>query len=66
MVFNTTFNNISVIMWRSVLLVEGTGVLGENHQPIDCNWKNILLLNYAVFKTIVHVLVLYQTSNKLG
>jgi accessory gene regulator protein AgrB len=28
--------------------------------------KNILLLNYAVFKTIVHVLVLYQTSNKLG
>ena len=33
---------------------------------IDCNWKNILLLNYAVFKTIEHVLVLYQTSNKLG
>jgi hypothetical protein len=32
---------------------------------IDCNWKNILLLNYAVFKTIVHVLVLYQTSNEL-
>jgi hypothetical protein len=26
--------------------------------------KNILLLNYAAFKTIVHVLVLYQTSNK--
>ena len=29
--FNTTFNNISVISWRSVLLVEETGVLGENH-----------------------------------
>jgi len=28
MVFNTTFNNISVISWRSVLLVEETG---ENH-----------------------------------
>jgi hypothetical protein len=28
---NTTFNNISVILWRSVLLVEETGVLGENH-----------------------------------
>jgi hypothetical protein len=26
MVFNTTFNNISVISWRSVLLVEETGV----------------------------------------
>jgi hypothetical protein len=27
---NATFNNISVISWRSVLLVEETGVLGEN------------------------------------
>jgi len=26
MVFNTTFNNISVISWRSVMLVEETGV----------------------------------------
>ena len=25
MMFNTTFNNISVISWRSVLLVEETG-----------------------------------------
>jgi hypothetical protein len=32
MVFNATFNNISVISWRSVLLVEKTGVPGENHQ----------------------------------
>jgi len=31
MVFNTTVNNISVISWRSVLLVEKTGVFGENH-----------------------------------
>jgi uncharacterized DUF497 family protein len=31
-VFNTTFNNISVISWRSVLLVEETGGPGENHQ----------------------------------
>jgi hypothetical protein len=30
MVFNATFNNISVIAWRSVLLVEETGVPGEN------------------------------------
>jgi hypothetical protein len=30
---NTTFNNISVISWRSVLLVEETGVPGENHRP---------------------------------
>jgi hypothetical protein len=26
-------NNISVISWRSVLLVEETGVPGENHGP---------------------------------
>jgi len=31
MVFNATFNNISVIAWRSVLLVEESGVPGENH-----------------------------------
>jgi hypothetical protein len=31
MVFSATFNNISVISWRSVLLVEETGVPGENH-----------------------------------
>ena len=30
-VLNVTFNNISVITWQSVLLVEETGVLGENH-----------------------------------
>ena len=29
MVFNATFNNISVILWRSALLVEETGVPGE-------------------------------------
>ena len=33
MMFNATFNNISVISWRSVLLVEETRVPGENHRP---------------------------------
>ena len=31
MVFNATVNNISVISWRSVLLV---GETGENHEPV--------------------------------
>ena len=31
MVFNATFNNISVISWRSVLLVEETGVPVASH-----------------------------------
>jgi hypothetical protein len=30
MVFNAIFNNISVMLWRSVLLVEETGVPEEN------------------------------------
>jgi hypothetical protein len=30
MVFNATFNNFSAISWWSVLLMEKTGVLGEN------------------------------------
>jgi multidrug transporter EmrE-like cation transporter len=34
MVFNVTFNNFSVISWRLVLLVEETGVPGENHRPV--------------------------------
>jgi hypothetical protein len=34
MVFIATFNNISVISWRSVLLVEETEVPGENHRPV--------------------------------
>jgi predicted tellurium resistance membrane protein TerC len=34
MVFNATFNNISVISWRSGLLVEESGAPGENHRPV--------------------------------
>jgi len=39
MVFNITFNNISVILWLSVLLVEETGVPGENHRPAQVTDK---------------------------
>ena len=38
MLFNVTFNNISLISWRSVLLVEETGVPGENHQPATSHY----------------------------
>jgi hypothetical protein len=33
-VFNATFNNISFISWRSVLLVEETGGPAENHRSV--------------------------------
>ena len=42
MVFNTTFNNISVISWQSVLLVEETGVPVENHWPAASHWQTLL------------------------
>ena len=34
MVFNDTFNDISVISWWSVLLLGETGVPGENHPHV--------------------------------
>ena len=37
MVINTTFINILVISCQSVLLVEETGVPGENHQTVASN-----------------------------
>jgi hypothetical protein len=45
MVFNATFNNISVILWRSVLLEETT-VPGENHRSYSITWCIILMCLY--------------------
>ena len=42
MVFNATFNNMTVISWLSILLVEETGVAGENHRPVASNWQTLL------------------------
>jgi hypothetical protein len=60
MVFNVTFNNISVISWWSVLLVEETRKPGENHQP----FSSILLVMYsAKYYCFVNKMVL-STYNK--
>jgi len=48
MVFNATFNNISVISWRSVLLVEETGVHGENHRPAAIHWQTYHIMLYRI------------------
>jgi hypothetical protein len=37
-VFNSTFNNISVISFQSVVLVEETG---ENHRPAASHWHTL-------------------------
>jgi hypothetical protein len=50
MLYNVTFNNISVILWRSVLLVEETG-----EKPPTCRkllshmYKNNLLELYILY-----------------
>jgi hypothetical protein len=41
MVFNATFNNISVISWRLVLLVEETTAPGKNHWPVASHWQTL-------------------------
>ena len=52
MMFNTTFNNISVISWQSVLLVEENGVPGENHQPAISHCQT---LSYNVVSSTPHL-----------
>jgi hypothetical protein len=41
MVFNVTFNNISVISCRSDLLIEEAGVPGENHRHVANHWQTL-------------------------
>ena len=52
MVFNATLNNISVISWKSVLLVEETGVPRENHRPVASHCQT--LSHNVVSSTLCH------------
>ena len=56
MVLNITFNTISVISWLSVLLVEETGVPGENHRLVASHWQTSGMLE-------VHCTYRYIYSN---
>ena len=59
MVFKTTFNNISVISWRSVLLVEETGEAGENNRPVESHWQTLS-------HNVVHLELEIRTHNISG
>jgi len=41
MMFNATFNNISVISWWSVLLVEETRISWENQWTVASHWQTL-------------------------
>ena len=43
MLFNATFNNISVISWLSILFVEETLVPGKLHRPVADKLYHIML-----------------------
>jgi hypothetical protein len=53
MVFNATFNSISAISWRLVLLVEETGGSGENHRPVASHQQT--LSHNVVYLTLIEI-----------
>ena len=56
MVFNPTLNNISVISWQSVLLVEETGEPLENHRPVASD--------KLLSQSVVHPALMAAPSNE--
>ena len=65
MVLNATFNNISVISWWSLLLVEGTGVPGENHWPATTHWQTLYLSKYNHYSNSLYqfdILLIYFST----
>jgi hypothetical protein len=53
MVFNVTFKSISVITWQSVLLVQETGVHGENRQPVTSHLQTNIVYLYIIYISIL-------------
>jgi hypothetical protein len=44
MMINVTFNNISVISWRSILLVEETGVPVDRGYHRERGWNQQIMM----------------------
>jgi hypothetical protein len=64
-IFNATFNNISAISWRSVLLVEETGVAGENHRPVIIGIIiAVVLLLLIIILAIIFGICMYKKKKE--
>jgi hypothetical protein len=57
MVFNATFNNISVILWWSILLVEEIKVPGENDRPA---YHTLTILVSSPAGNVKHIHIYYN------
>jgi hypothetical protein len=62
-VLNTVFNNISVISWLSVLLVEETGVPGENYRPAVNRWQTLSQNVVSTPTAPIKITILLRTWN---
>ena len=62
-VFTASFNNISVISWQSVLLVEETGIPTENQNIYI--WYHYLAKCYMLIYTSVEWWILEIKNNKM-
>jgi hypothetical protein len=64
MVFNATFNNISVLSLRSDLLVEETGGPGENHPPVESHWQTLShnVIHLALIQIRTHYISVIGTD----
>ena len=58
MVFNATFNSILAISWRSVLLVEQTGVRGKQQWPVESHWQFFHIMWYRVELMITYFIII--------
>jgi len=72
MVFNATFNNILVILWRSVLLVKETRVPGENDRSVGSHgqttgrWFSPVSCCPKKNKLDIHYLHILNMSGKIN
>ena len=69
MVFNTAFNNISIILWRSVLFVTETGVPRQNYKlyqimlyRVHLDIKYLMFHIMFIINSLASYFVLYKNE----